>query len=260
MGPRPSPPHIHLNPTDPQPGQPAHAPGAAAPNISHTLIPPGAPSQAVSSSEVGSTTSTHTSYSLTSLFADEQHRILRTILNQTVAEMEDSLRKIYEDHASLLHFLTESGINPPPALALASSFAINASLRRAIEAEPFDPEAIADLLARAAADAVTLDTTTLAFAAGQRMKRAMVKLEAAAESTPDHALAALQEALALARTLPLMPFEVTIWQAQNIWNDLLRRIGNEYVSSAWKEDFKHLGTAMNIAVDELVIEEGVSAF
>ena len=81
-----------------------------------------------------------TAYSLTSLFADEQHRILNTILNRTLSEMEDSLRKIYEDHASLLHFLTESGIAAPPALALAASFAINASLRRAIEADPFDPD------------------------------------------------------------------------------------------------------------------------
>ena len=53
--------------------------------------------------------------------------------------MEDSLRKIYEDHASLLHFLTESGMAAPPALALAANFAINASLRRAIEAEQLRP-------------------------------------------------------------------------------------------------------------------------
>ena len=58
-----------------------------------------------------------TAYSLTSLFADEQHRILSTILNQTLSEMEESLRKIYEDHASLMHFLTESGMTAPPALA-----------------------------------------------------------------------------------------------------------------------------------------------
>ena len=35
-------------------------------------------------------------YSLSSLFADEQHRILRSILDRTLSEMEDSLRKIYE--------------------------------------------------------------------------------------------------------------------------------------------------------------------
>ena len=97
--------------------------------------------------------------------------------------MEDSLRKIYEDHASLLHFLTESGMNPPPALALAASFAINASLRRAIEAETFDSDEVGDLLLRATADHVTLDRAVLAFAATNRMKRAMVRLETLLEAT-----------------------------------------------------------------------------
>ena len=200
-------------------------------------------------------------YSLTSLFADEQHRILNTILNQTVGEMEDSLRKIYEDHASLLHFLTESGMNPPPALALAASFAINSSLRRAIEAEEFDSTMVADLLTRAATDHVVLNTHILAFAAGQRMKRAMVRLEAAvADQHPEVALHALHEALNLAETIRTMPFEVVIWQAQNIWNDLLQRSDATYWSATWKAGFKELGLAMNVAVDELVVEEGVSAF
>ena len=245
-----APAHTQLNPTDPQPGQPETAPGAVAADIAHTIAPPPA---ALAPPDTDPSTST--SYSLTSLFTDEQHRILRSILNQTVGEMEDSLRKIYEDHASLLHFLTESGMNPPPALALASSFAINSSLRRAIEAEPFDPELVADLLTRGANDHVSLDSQTLAFAAGQRMKRAMVKLEASIESAPHVTLAALHEALAIADIIRFMPFEVTIWQAQNIWNDLLRHIDTSYIAATWKEDFRRLGIAMNIAVDELVVEE-----
>jgi alpha-amylase/alpha-mannosidase (GH57 family) len=199
-------------------------------------------------------------YSLTSLFADEQHRILNTILNQTIGEMEDSLRKIYEDHASLLHFLTESGMNPPPALALAANFAINASLRRAIEAEEFDSAAVADLLNRANNDHVTLDIHILAFAAGQRMKRAMIRLDAATSDQPDASLSALNSALEIAETIQTMPFEVVIWQAQNIWNDLLQRSDATYWSPAWKAGFKELGEAMNIAVEELVVEEGVAAF
>jgi alpha-amylase/alpha-mannosidase (GH57 family) len=260
--PEPAPSHIALDPTQPEPAQPPDAPGANPGGIAHTLvIPPGALRLDPETWDRTSTTPAPASYSLTSLFADEQHRILRTILNQTVGEMEDSLRKIYEDHASLLHFLTETGMNPPPALALAASFAINASLRRAIEAEPFDPELVADLLARAANDHVTLDATILAFAAAQRMKRAMIKLEAAAAEASSHsAINTLHEALDIADILHSMPFEVTLWQAQNIWNDLLRRIDNGYLSREWKEDFKRLGRAMNIAVEELVIEEGVSAF
>jgi alpha-amylase/alpha-mannosidase (GH57 family) len=200
-----------------------------------------------------------TAYSLTSLFADEQHRILNTILNQTISEMEDSLRKIYEDHASLLHYLTETGMAAPPALASAARFAINASLRRAIEAEAFDPADIETLLSRAEADQIPLDAQLLGYTAGQRMKRAMVRLEASAAGDPS-ANGALATAVLIAETIHKMPFEVNLWQAQNIWNDLLRRSDTNYWSAEWKEDFKKLGKAMNISVDQLVIEEGVSAF
>ena len=198
-------------------------------------------------------------YSLTSLFSDEQHRILRTILDRTVAEMEDSLRKIYEDHISLLRFLTESGMAAPPALALAANFAINSSLRRAIEADPFDPNEIQTLLGRAAADQVELDTPNLSFAAGQRMKWTMVQLEAATEA--DRAMkGAVQTALTVATTLRSLPFDVNLWQAQNIWNDLFRRSDKDYWSPEWKLLFKKLGEALYISVDELVTEEGVPAF
>jgi alpha-amylase/alpha-mannosidase (GH57 family) len=200
-----------------------------------------------------------TAYSLTSLFADEQHRILNIILNRTVSEMEDSLRKIYEDHASLLHFLTETGMAAPPALASAARFAINASLRRAIESEDFDPIEIEALLSRAEENQVALDTPLLSFTAGQRMKRAMIRLEALAAGDLT-AVGALANALTIADALRKLPFEVNLWQAQNIWNDLLRRSDTNYWSVEWKDDFKALGKAMNIGVDQLVIEEGVSAF
>jgi alpha-amylase/alpha-mannosidase (GH57 family) len=198
-------------------------------------------------------------YSLTSLFADEQHRILRTILDRTLAEMEDSLRKIYEDHASLLRFLTESGMAAPPALAIAANFAINASLRRAIEADDFDATEIESLLARATTDQVTLDTQVLSFAAGQRMKWAMVKLEATTDANRSPELA-LTTALTIAGALRTMPFEVNLWQAQNIWNDLYRRSDKNYLSEEWTTGFHKLGEALNISVDQLVIDEGVSAF
>jgi alpha-amylase/alpha-mannosidase (GH57 family) len=198
-------------------------------------------------------------YSLTSLFADEQHRILRTILDRTLAEMEESLRKIYEDHASLLRYLTESGMSAPPALAIAANFAINSSLRRALESDTFDTDEIQTLFARAAADQITVDTPLLAFTAGERMKRAMVALEAAA--TNDRAMmTALRAALNVATGLRTLPFDVNLWQSQNIWNDLFSRSDKNYWSPEWKLAFKKLGEALYIRVDELVVDEGVSAF
>jgi alpha-amylase/alpha-mannosidase (GH57 family) len=197
-------------------------------------------------------------YSLTSLFADEQHHILRTILNRTLAEMEESLRKIYDDHASLLRYLTESGMAAPPALAIAANFAINSSLRRAIEADNFDPGEIEALFLRATADQITLDIPVLAFAAADRMKRAMVALETAASS--DNAMmSALRTALSVATGLRTLPFDVNLWQAQNIWNDLFLRSDKIYWSPEWKLAFKKLGEGLYIRVDQLVIDEGVTA-
>ena len=199
-------------------------------------------------------------YSLASLFADEQHRILQSILNQTLSEVEHSLIRIYEEHATLLDFLAEANVTAPPALAVTAGFAINASLRRSLEADAFDSTEIARLLRRADVDHVTLDSDLLSYTADKRMKRAMVRLEAAAEQQAPQNISILNETLAIAESLRTLPMEVNLWQAQNIWNDLLRRSDATYWSREWREGFRKVGLALNISVEDLVIDLGVRAF
>jgi alpha-amylase/alpha-mannosidase (GH57 family) len=203
-----------------------------------------------------------TLYSLTSLFADEQHRILKGILDQTLSEVEGSLMRIYEEHATLLDFLGEANVPTPPALAVTASFAINASLRHALESDVYDASEMTRLLRRAEIDHVTLDTDLLSYTADRRMKRAMVRLESALElqGPAQQNLALLNETLAIAESLKTLPMEINLWQAQNIWNDLLRRSDSTYWSREWREGFRKIGLALNICVDELVVEEGVRAF
>ena len=201
-----------------------------------------------------------TLYSLTSLFADEQYRILQGILNQTLAEVEGSLIRIYEEHATLLDFLGEGNVPTPPALAVTASFAVNASLRHALESDTFDSAEIARLLRRAEVDHITLDNNLLSYTADRRMKRAMVRLEAAAEQQGQQNLSVLNETLAIAESLRTLPMEINLWQAQNIWNDLLRRSDATYWSREWRDGFRKVGLALNICVDELVIDRGVRAF
>jgi alpha-amylase/alpha-mannosidase (GH57 family) len=199
-------------------------------------------------------------YSFTSLFADEQQRILKGILNQTLSEVEGSLMRIYAEHSTLLDFLAEANIPAPPALALTASFAINASLRHALEADTYDASEVARLLRRAEIDHVTLDHNLLSYTADKRMKRAMVRLEAAAEQQSAQNLTTLNETLAIAESLQTLPMEVNLWQAQNIWNDLLRRSDTTYWSREWRENFRRIGLALNISVDDLVIERNVRSF
>jgi alpha-amylase/alpha-mannosidase (GH57 family) len=196
-------------------------------------------------------------YSLASLFKDDQRRILRVILNATLSEVEESLVKIYEEHASLLHFLNASGLPKPPALTMAAGFAINAGLGRALEDEPIDLSRVRSLISLAKSDGVVLETHALRYLTDQHMKRAMVRLHAKPLESGE-----LDQALTLARTLRELPFELNLWQAQNIWYDTLIKsdrflLGlDSSAAEAWRATFLELGRQLSIAVEQLVVEEG----
>ena len=190
-------------------------------------------------------------YSLTSIFLDDQLRIVRLILNTTLSNIEGALTTIYEDHASLLHYLSQSGLPKPPALTLAAGFAVNAGLKRAIESDPVDQAQLKSFLSLAKADQVSLETANLSYIADQRMKRAMLDL-LATSSKPAPSLDVLDRALAVARSLAELPFDLNLWQAQNIWNELLRNQGPTLAALAgeararWDEDFTALGKYLSI--------------
>jgi hypothetical protein len=200
----------------------------------------------------------HADYSLTSLFRDEQRRIVALILNSTLVDIENSLTTIYQDHASLLHYLSQAGLPKPPALTLAAGFAINAGLRRALEGEPIDLPQLRYFLSLAKADQVQLESATLSYIADQRMKRAMLELLMSSGS-----LEMLDRALVLARTLTELPFELNLWQAQNIWYEILRTSG--YALTAlpkeerprWEKDFDELG--MCLTFDDAAMRAGEQA-
>jgi alpha-amylase/alpha-mannosidase (GH57 family) len=194
----------------------------------------------------------HADYSLTSLFTDEQRRIVQLILNSTLWDIENSLTTIYQDHASLLHYLSQAGLPKPPALTLAAGFAINAGLRRVLEIEPVDVAQLRSFLALAKADLVPLETATLSYIADLRMKRAMVELQMSSG-----ALEMLDRALVLARTLTEMPFELNLWQAQNIWYEILRTSGYALTALSaedrprWDKDFNELGACLTFDCDAI---------
>jgi alpha-amylase/alpha-mannosidase (GH57 family) len=186
-------------------------------------------------------------YSLTSLFTDEQRRIVELILNSTLWDIENSLTTIYQDHASLLHYLSQAGLPKPPALALAAGFAINAGLRRALETDPIDVAQMRSFLSLAKADQVPLETPTLSYIADQRMKRAMVELQMSSGS-----LETLDRALTLARSIVELPFELNLWQAQNIWYEILGTASHALTSLGaeerprWDKSFSELGSCLSI--------------
>jgi alpha-amylase/alpha-mannosidase (GH57 family) len=202
----------------------------------------------------------HADYSLTSLFSDEQRRIVQVILNSTLWDIENSLTTIYQDHASLLHYLSQAGLPKPSALNLAASFAINAGLRHVLEGDPIDQAQLRSYLSLAKADNVPLDTATLGYNADERMKRTMLELHMSAGS-----LEMLDRSLVLARTLTMLPFELNLWQAQNLWYEILRTPSSALTAlhpddrPRWEKDFDELGTCLSIDTEAIRADDELAA-
>jgi alpha-amylase/alpha-mannosidase (GH57 family) len=196
-----------------------------------------------------------TAYSLTSLFRDEQRHILQRILDSTLSEMEGHLRSVYEDHTALLRFLSQSGMPRPQALILAAEFVLNEDLRQALQAEPLDAVHLRELLEQAREDEVPLHGQELGYLASQSLKRALLRVQ---QNPGDPA--ALASALERTATLHTLPFEVNLWQAQNIWNTLLHsasppELMRALQDPAWLDPFLELGRRLDLQVDALTAEK-----
>jgi hypothetical protein len=190
-----------------------------------------------------------TGYSLRSLFRDEQQRILQLLLDTTLAEMEGTLRTMYDDHVSLLHYLSLSGMPKPPVLMLAARFSLNADLRKELANEPFDAARLRGLLTQIRADQIEVDSVSIPFAARQRMLRAMQELELHMDRKY------LDTALQICDVLHELPIQVDVWEAQNLWYTISRaRIFDATQDAEWDRRFRELGTKLEIDVDQLSVD------
>jgi alpha-amylase/alpha-mannosidase (GH57 family) len=186
-------------------------------------------------------------YTIHSLFTDEQRRVIRLILGHTIAEAEESLIHLYDDHASLLRFLTEAEMPRPSALALAATFALNTNLRRALECDPLDVAQVRAVLSLAQQDGVELNRAELSYTADQRMRDTMERFAKEPGNTT-----LLESALTVAQTLQLLPFPANIWQAQNIWHAVAleqQGVPGRLVSDV--DRFRALGEALDIDVEAM---------
>lgn len=149
-------------------------------------------------------------YSLGSLFRDDQRRILAVILDSTLDEAAAAYRQVYEKQAPLMRFLSDLGMPLPQALQATAGFVLNAGLRRALREDPLPLEHIQHLLAEARLFGVTLDGPGLAFVLRQTLHRLAARVAADPAAFPP--LQDLTAAVGLAATLP---FEVDFWKVQN---------------------------------------------
>jgi hypothetical protein len=194
-----------------------------------------------------------TSYSLRSLFRDEQRKVLDRILDTTLAETETEYHRIAEHNEPLIRFLVGLNAPIPRPLRTAVELIVNTDLRRCLEQEQVDPDAVEALTARAREWQLSLDTVSLSFA----MKRALETLAASFGEQPDdrellgrlNALVALREHL---------PFDADIWKAQNVYYRVLQQTApmiyeeaanGDSLAQEWATLFAELGDRLRVRRD-----------
>lgn len=193
-------------------------------------------------------------YSLRSLFRDEQRRITKRLLQPTVAEAEAVYRRLYEQHMPTMRFLAELNVPLPRAFQAAIEFVITSDLRRAYQHEDPDLSRIGELLSEAARWEVALDTSELAY----RLKKTMDRLAERFRRQPSDMalLESYDAALELVRSLP---FEVDLWQPQNNYFEMQQTVCPEIEAKArhgdsqardWLQQFIALGERLGIQVAE----------
>src|SRR5579883_185780 len=190
-----------------------------------------------------------TSYSIKSLFRDEQRRVVDRILQHVVDEANASYRLIYDNHASLMRFLHEIRMPMPKVMLVTAQFVVNEALRRAIAEGPLDLARFGALLEEAHRDDLMLDQAHLAF---DLQKRLTAASQAVAQNPGDSKL--LSEMDDVMTLIRMLPFEVNLWEAQNIYYGLLNTFYPRKVdldddeARRWAEIFRQLGEKLRIAI------------
>jgi alpha-amylase/alpha-mannosidase (GH57 family) len=194
-------------------------------------------------------------YSLRSLFRDEQRRIVRSILSSTVAEAESAYLQLYEHHAALMRFISRLGTPVPREFTAAIEYALNSLLKRACSSDPLDRDRIQALLREAQTSNVNLDRTTLEFS----LRRKVESLAATFSAEPLD-LERLNNLRTAMQIVKLVPFSVTLWSAQNyvyavqtsLYPRLKRRAQKgDAKAKSWVEKFDDLSELLAIRSPEI---------
>jgi hypothetical protein len=192
-------------------------------------------------------------YSLRSLFRDEQRRIVNVLMESAENEAAGLYRQIHERHEPKMRLLSLLSLPVPPAFRAAAEFVLNLDLREALGQPVLDAAAVRALLDEAKNHQVQLDEAGLGFTFGLTLERVAARLVEAPEESGR--IEALLQAAELARDVP---FEVLLWRSQNQFFNVLRARYPEVAQRAdageeearcWVERFRAAGEALWVAVD-----------
>jgi alpha-amylase/alpha-mannosidase (GH57 family) len=186
-------------------------------------------------------------FSLRSLFRDEQRRVVSRLIGDALADSLALNRNFYGQYGPLIRFLTDINYPVPKPLRAAAHFTLQQDLADAL-AQPVDPRNVADLLDQLASAGLEIDES----AAGRSLAKA---LESAASAMLDRRgeTAAVARLEKIAAHIAVLPFPVNLWRSQNCFLEALResRASKRSHSPEWAAAASRAGLALNFSPEFL---------
>ncbi|MFH0968408.1 MAG: DUF3536 domain-containing protein [Methanobacteriota archaeon] len=106
------------------------------------------------------------SYSLWDLFRDGRRKVLYSVLDTTLEDIESEYRQIYRRYFSLIRAMKEMHTNPPAALEFPVQYILNHDIRQSLESEVIDLVHLKISVDELVHGHYTPDTKTLSYIAG----------------------------------------------------------------------------------------------
>ncbi len=188
-------------------------------------------------------------YSLSSLFQDERLRIINQIIDATLSDAEALYRRVYEDHAPLMSFLSEQRLPLPPVLRITTEFVLTQAVRRALADDSTELDTARSLLDVAERNGFNLSGTNLEPALRLRLNALVDRWMRNPGS-----LQTLEEVENVVAVSRLRPFELNLWKSQNAYYELSQAIagnGHGIVNESWLGHFRSLGQWLEMASPQL---------
>ncbi len=140
----------------------------------------------------------------------------------------------------------------PKALANPVEFVLNIDLRRLLENEEFDLERLQKLVDEFKKLSIELDKPTLSFVASQKINTLMKGFY----QTPED-VSLLETIENIFRILSAIPLELDMWESQNIYFSIGKRLYGEMreksekddqTAKKWVEHFNRLGDYLRVRI------------
>jgi len=158
-------------------------------------------------------------YSIGSLFKDEQRWILNRILENTIREVETAYIQLFQRHIGLMRFIENLNIPLPESLKATAEHVLNAEINAALNKEKIKVIHIFKLLKDAELAKIKLNKVEISFTLKNNLEKMMLRFQEDPKSAVnlEHVINALKIAGAL-------PFPINLFKVQNIFYDLLQNV------------------------------------